>query len=207
MPERTYRWLLIILAVTGLTVDLVSKYKVFAWLYNDGVFLSEMQGNSHDVVPGWFKFIAQFDLSVPTCDCALSGLQTWSAPVMPRVNQGALFGMGGGHKGLANNIFAGVSLIAAIAILVWGMQRKTAQEKWLMISLGLILGGTLGNFYDRVVFQGVRDFMYFYYIEWPVFNFADCLLVVGAGLLLIQALFVTPPTDTTTTPPPESQTS
>ena len=42
--------------------------------------------------------------------------------------------------------------------------------------------------YDRVVFQGVRDFLYWYYkIDWPVFNIADCCLVCGAGLLLAQA--------------------
>jgi lipoprotein signal peptidase len=111
---------------------------------------------------------------------------------MPRVNHGALFGLGGEHKGLANNVFTVVSIGAAIAILVWGMQRKTAREKWLMIALGLILGGTLGNLYDRIVFNGVRDFLFFYKIDWPVFNVADCCLVVGAGLLLVQAMFVPP---------------
>jgi len=53
--------------------------------------------------------------------------------------------------------------------------------------LGLILAGTLGNLYDRVVFNGVRDFLYFHLIEWPVFNIADCCLVCGAFLLLAQA--------------------
>jgi lipoprotein signal peptidase len=111
---------------------------------------------------------------------------------MPRVNQGALFGMGGDHKGTANGVFAVVSAVAAVAILVWGMRHNTAREKWLMAALGLILGGTLGNFYDRVVFHGVRDFLYFYVIDWPVFNVADCCLVVGAGLLLVQAIFPPP---------------
>ena len=61
-----------------------------------------------------------------------------------------------------------------------------------MAALGLILGGTIGNLYDRLVFGGVRDFLYFYKIEWPVFNVADCCLVVGAALLLVQAVFVAP---------------
>ena len=99
----------------------------------------------------------------------------------------------GGKKASANTFFATVSAAAAIAILVWGMQRSTAREKWLMAALGLILAGTLGNLYDRLVFGGVRDFLYFYRIEWPVFNIADCCLVVGAGLLLVQAIFATPP--------------
>lgn len=125
-----------------------------------------------------------------------SGLQTWSThgdPVMPRVNHGALFGMGGAGKGFANGFFAVVSLVAAGAILVWGLRGPPSREAWLSTALGLILGGTLGNFYDRVVFGGVRDFLYFYYIEWPVFNFADCCLVVGATLLLLQAVFTSPP--------------
>ncbi len=57
------------------------------------------------------------------------------------------------------------------------------------MALGLILSGTLGNLFDRVVFNGGRDFLYFYWIEWPVFNVADCCLVCGAFLLLAQAFW------------------
>jgi signal peptidase II len=216
MPVRTYRWLLLSLAVVGLTADLVTKYQVFRWLYHGGQsedrppFQSWVQaerwrdgqqmyvyGGRYNLIPGWFGFTADFDPTTPPCDCAFQKLQTWSAPMMPRVNHGALFGMGGEHKGAANNIFAGVSVLAAIAILVWGMRRATAREKWLMAALGLILGGTIGNLYDRLVFNGVRDFLYFYAIEWPVFNVADCCLVVGAGLLLVQAVFAPMPKDDT----------
>jgi lipoprotein signal peptidase len=212
MPVRTYRWLLLSLAVIGLTADLVSKYHVFRWLYNnqqeanDGKFQAWVHGERwrdggtifihggrYDLVPGWLGLTADYDQTAAKCDCGFERLLTWSAPLMPRVNHGALFGMGGEHKGTANNIFAGVSVVAAIAILVWGMRRSTAREKWLMAALGLILGGTVGNLYDRIVFNGVRDFLYFYAIEWPVFNVADCCLVVGAGLLLIQAVFAPPP--------------
>ena len=194
MAERSYRWLLITLAVVGLAADQVSKYGVFRWLYNGGEFHSNVgYGNSRRVVEGWFELIAQFDPNTPPCDCALGGLQTWSAPVMPRVNHGALFGLGQGRKATANWFFAGVSIAAAAAILVWGTRRGPARERWLCAALGLILGGTVGNLYDRLVFGGVRDFLHFYYVEWPVFNAADCCLVVGAGLLLFQAVFVPPP--------------
>ncbi len=194
MADRTYRWLLVTLAVIGLSADQASKYGVFKWLYRGGE-LSGGIGNESDVVPGWFKLIAQFDHETPVCDCGFSGLQTWStngAPVMPRVNHGALFGLGQGQKGNANGFFAVVSLAAAIAIVIWGTRRHTARERGLMAALGLILGGTVGNLYDRIVFGGVRDFLYFYKVEWPVFNVADCCLVVGAALLLIQAVFVSP---------------
>ena len=189
MGERNYRWLLVSLAFIGLTADQASKYGVFRSLYNDGV------GGTIDVVPGWFRLIAQFDPSAGHCGCGFSCLQTWSGETMPHVNRGALFGLGNSEGGLANWFFAGISFVAAIAIVAWGTRKGPAKEKWLSAALGLILGGTVGNLYDRLVFHGVRDFLYFYKIEWPVFNVADCCLVVGAGLLLLQAVFAPPPTE------------
>ena len=63
-----------------------------------------------------------------------------------------------------------------------------ARDLWVCMALGLILAGTLGNLYDRVVFNGVRDFLHWNYLfDWPVFNVADSCLVCGAGLLLLQA--------------------
>jgi lipoprotein signal peptidase len=188
--DRTYRWLLIGLAVLGLTADQTTKYRVFRWLYNSGDN-PEINTYIYPVVPG-FKLIAQFDPDAPLCKSGCAELQTWSAPIMPRVNHGALFGMGSAKKGSANTLFAAVSVVAALAILVWGLRRSTAHEPWLMAALGLILAGTIGNLYDRLVFNGVRDFLYFQLIDWPVFNVADCCLVVGAGLLLVQAIFFSP---------------
>jgi lipoprotein signal peptidase len=89
-----------------------------------------------------------------------------------------------------------VSLLAAVAILVWSTQKATAQDRWLCAALGLILAGTLGNFYDRLMFNGVRDFLHWNYLfDWPVFNVADCCLVSGAFLLLVQAFAVKHPVE------------
>lgn len=181
MPQRSYRWLFVTLAVLGLASDQATKYGVFRWLY-DGTLRGE-----REVVEGWFRFTAEFTDRVRPCDCSLAALQTWSAPKMPRVNHGALFGVGGRLEGSANQAFAVVSLLAAAGIIAWVSRRSAASDGWLCAALGLILGGTLGNLYDRVVFNGVRDFLYFYKIDWPVFNVADCCLVVGAAMLLIHA--------------------
>jgi len=201
MPsQRSFRWLFVTLAVAGLATDQGTKYGMFRWLYNGGQPDSsgafqvwpDARGE-YDVVPGWFKFTAEFDPKTAPSGGTLAALQTWSAPTMPRVNHGALFGMGGEHKGAANAVFAGVSVLAAAAIVVWGLRPGTARDRWLCMSLGLILGGTVGNLYDRLVFGGVRDFLYFYRINWPVFNIADCCLVCGACLLLVQAVLTPAP--------------
>src|SRR5262249_24486224 len=84
-----------------------------------------------------------------------------------------------------------ISIAAAAAILFWATRRSTSRDWSLSTALGLILAGTLGNIYDRVVFNGVRDFLHLHYrnFDWPVFNIADSCLVCGAILLLTQALF------------------
>src|SRR5438445_18032 len=98
-----------------------------------------------------------------------------------------------GERGGANAVFALVSVLAAGAIVYWSLRRSTVHDWSLCAALGLILAGTLGNLYDRLVFGGVRDFLHWYrWFEWPVFNVADCCLVCGAFLLLAQAFWNRP---------------
>src|SRR5262249_62262574 len=112
---------------------------------------------------------------------------------LPRVNTGALFGETFGlPPEYSNTAFAIISLLAAAAIIYWSTQPSLARDWWLCAALGLILAGTLGNLYDRVVFDGVRDFIHWHWRDvyyWPVFNIADCCLVLGAGLLVVEAFF------------------
>src|SRR5262249_33714386 len=109
---------------------------------------------------------------------------------VPDVNKGALFGLGNGSGDWANNLFAVISVVAAAGIIYWSTRKTTAPDWAWCASLGLILAGTLANLSDRLVFSGVRDFLHAHYqqkFDWPVFNVADCCLVVGAILLLGQA--------------------
>ena len=59
------------------------------------------------------------------------------------------------------------------------------------IGLALILGGAVGNLWDRLLSGRVVDFLLFYVgqYQWPAFNVADSAIVVGAGLLVIEILF------------------
>lgn len=54
----------------------------------------------------------------------------------------------------------------------------------LTIACGLILAGAIGNLYDRIFYEGVRDFISFYIINWPIFNLADVFITIGAFLII-----------------------
>lgn len=183
MVGRSYRALLWGLALIAFSLDQSSKYSVFRWLYNEG------NGGTFNVVPGWFELIAQFTGQPIESGTWREPFQRFNGSIMPHVNNGALFGLGNGFGMTANGFFAVVSLLAAIAIIVWSIRVKVAGDVVLFTALGLILGGTLGNLFDRIIFHGVRDFLDFYWFRFPVFNVADCCLVCGAGLLLIQAMW------------------
>ncbi|WP_231931052.1 signal peptidase II [Botrimarina hoheduenensis] len=123
------------------------------------------------------------------------GLQT-------SLNEGALFGIGQG----AVSLFAALSLAAALAIPVWLFAFRAANDWWLTITLGTVMGGVLGNLYDRLGLSGlrwgpadpragepvyaVRDWILLQLGDawrWPNFNIADSLLVVGAAALFLRA--------------------
>lgn len=181
MANRSYRWLLFTLAIVGLTADQVGKYAAFRSLYNGKAW------GSYDIVPGVFQFYVDYMPEKEMCD---SWFAKANGPVAPKVNHGALYGLGSDHAGLANGFFAVISILAAVAVLWWGTRPSTRRDGVLSAALGLILGGTIGNFYDRVVFGGVRDFLHWYWFRFPVFNIADSCLVCGAGLLLFHAIFL-----------------
>ena len=66
--------------------------------------------------------------------------------------------MGNDYQIYGNGFFMVVSLLAGIAITIWSRTAKAGADRTLSIALGMILGGTLGNLFDRIVFHGVRDF-------------------------------------------------
>ncbi|MEG1994096.1 MAG: signal peptidase II, partial [Oscillospiraceae bacterium] len=66
------------------------------------------------------------------------------------------------------------------------------QNKCLIISLVLIISGGVGNLIDRIRLGFVVDYLDFRLINFPVFNFADCCVVIGTALVLIYVFFIEP---------------
>jgi signal peptidase II len=188
---NSYRLIFWILALWGLALDQSSKYCIFSHLYNQG------RGDEIEVLPNAFHIVARFTPEVVEGDGLLARLRTLGGcQHMPWVNHGALFGIGGRDENGRdlNLVFAVISVAAAIGISICSTRPGVAQDKLLCIALGLILAGTLGNLFDRVVFHGVRDFLWWHkVVNWPVFNIADCCLVCGASTLLLQAFLLPEP--------------
>jgi len=110
-------------------------------------------------------------------------------------NRGAAFGLfsesASEYKVAVLVLFSVVALVVVSTLLWKNSHRMTTTG----VGLALILGGALGNLWDRVVTGHVIDFLLFYVgsYQWPAFNVADTAIVVGAVLLVAEILFAKPP--------------
>lgn len=119
-------------------------------------------------------------------------------------NSGAAFSFLANESGWQRWFFAIIALIVSIIIFFW-IKRLQKHERWVAIALALVLGGALGNLWDRLTLGYVVDFLDFYYqssaqkaMHWPAFNIADMAISIGAFMLIIDALFTKDTPDKTT---------
>jgi signal peptidase II len=103
----------------------------------------------------------------------------------------SLFADSPSHWKTALLIAFSVIAMVIVSTMLWRQARALTTTG---TALSLILGGALGNLWDRVASGRVVDFLLFYVrqYQWPVFNLADSAIVVGAGLLVLEILFAKP---------------
>ncbi len=107
-------------------------------------------------------------------------------------NNGAAFSFLANESGWQCWFFALVAIVVSTIIFFW-MKKLQSHERWLAIALSLILGGALGNLWDRLTLGYVVDFLDFYYqsdtktIHWAAFNIADTAISIGAVMMVIDA--------------------
>lgn len=101
-------------------------------------------------------------------------------------NRGAAFSFLADAPGWQTPLFVAVALIAA-AVVSWMLWRHPARTL-LCGGLALILGGALGNLWDRLAWGAVADFLDFHAFgwHWPAFNVADSAITVGAAILIVE---------------------
>jgi len=103
-------------------------------------------------------------------------------------NPGAAFSFLAGAGGWQRWFFIAVAVGVSVMLLVW--LARLSRDKWLeAVALSLILGGALGNLYDRIVHGHVVDFILVHWQDtwyFPAFNVADSAITVGAVLLILD---------------------
>jgi signal peptidase II len=83
--------------------------------------------------------------------------------------------------------FGIIAILVSITLTIW-LLNLADTKLWLRIALALILGGAIGNLIDRIIYHHVIDFidLYIHSWHWPVFNFADTAICIGAVMLFIE---------------------
>jgi len=101
-------------------------------------------------------------------------------------NTGAAFSFLAGASGWQRWLFVALALAAAVLITV--LLHRGGRAMYLA-GLSLILGGAVGNVWDRLALGKVVDFLLIHYQDWyyPAFNVADSAITVGAGLLILDS--------------------
>jgi len=118
-----------------------------------------------------------------------------SVPVLPFFNLTLLHNTGAAFSFLADAsgwqrwFFAALAVAVSVMLILWLIRLKPS-EKWIACALSLVLGGALGNLYDRIVHGYVVDFLHFYYdsYHFPAFNIADSAITVGAIMIAVDIL-------------------
>lgn len=84
-------------------------------------------------------------------------------------------------------LFIAVTFVA-LGFVSYMLKTTPSRDKWMVVGLGLIAGGAVGNLIDRIRLGVVVDFLDFYVgqYHWPAFNVADISLSVGAGCILLS---------------------
>ena len=116
-------------------------------------------------------------------------------PVLPFLNlvlvhnPGAAFGLLALAGGWQRWLFAVAGAVIAAFIVAW-LRRTRTDDRWLSAGLALVLGGAVGNLWDRIVRGAVVDFIDLHQgrYHWPVFNVADSAITVGVVIIVLASL-------------------
>ncbi len=102
-------------------------------------------------------------------------------------NYGAAFSFLSDQAGWQRWFFTAIAFGVTALLSLW-MRKLPASEKWNNIAYALIIGGAVGNVFDRVVHGFVVDYLDFFWgnYHWPAFNLADSAICIGAAMIIFD---------------------
>jgi signal peptidase II len=130
------------------------------------------------------KWFFETELSLYQRIVVIPDLFSWTLAY----NTGAAFSFLADSSGWQRWLFALIAIVVSVVLVVW-LKRLKHGETWLAIALALVLGGALGNLYDRIVLGHVVDFILVHWQDrwrFPAFNVADSAITVGAIMLALD---------------------
>ncbi|QEP44540.1 lipoprotein signal peptidase [Ectothiorhodospiraceae bacterium BW-2] len=135
------------------------------------------------ILDQWTKQLATAHLLYATPVEVIPSLLNWTL----LHNTGAAFSFLSDAGGWQRWLFATLAIAISAIMLLW-LSRLKSHQHWLAIALALILGGAIGNLWDRLALGYVVDFIDIYYQQWhwPAFNIADSAISLGAVMLIID---------------------
>lgn len=103
-------------------------------------------------------------------------------------NTGAAFSFLAEHDGWQRWFFAVVAVVAVTGLTIW-LARLDRRERLNQVSIALIIGGAIGNLFDRLVHGHVIDYLSFHWQQWyyPAFNLADAAITLGAIGIIVES--------------------
>ena len=176
MKEERKKWLLFtVVTILSLAADQLTKIWARASLPVIG----------HGTGPGG-QCIVPDDIMAHVCggDRVKVFGEWWSWRLS--MNPGSAFGLFSSQSGA--RILLSIVGIAAVVGMVLMLRKARTDQKVLHWALALVAGGAIGNLVDRIFIGNVTDFVLWQYHEheWPVFNVADVVLVIGVALMFID---------------------
>ncbi|MDE1172982.1 MAG: signal peptidase II [Parvibaculaceae bacterium] len=107
-------------------------------------------------------------------------------------NKGVSYGLFQAHSGLGRLVLIVFAVVVTAGLVLWLAQ---VARKLVAVAIGLVIGGAIGNVYDRVHYGAVADFFSFHALGfyWYIFNVADIWIVLGVVFFLYDSLFPAKP--------------
>lgn len=105
-------------------------------------------------------------------------------------NYGAAFSLLAEQSGWQRWLFACIAMLVVIGMVAW-MFRMPRSHRWQACAAALVVGGAIGNLYDRIIEERVTDFLSFHWQDvyhYPAFNIADSAIVIGMLMLIWDSL-------------------
>ncbi len=166
----------------SLAIDVIVLDQISKWLILEYILKAELQPNGLRL--GLWDWLMAAPPRLPHV----------SVDVLPFFNLSMVW-----NEGVSFGLFhgSGAWILSAVALLITALFSAMLMRAkgWLQaVALSMVIGGAIGNVIDRFRFGAVADFFDFHVMGWhyPAFNIADCGIVVGIALLVIDGIFLEP---------------